>query len=371
MGRGSKAIFALLAACAACGLGVYATWLMWPRYSEDELPDGATVRPAVQSVAGSPISVDKTFHDFGPVLRGSPDLLHAFRVTNHTASAIKLAADKSGCSCASVECPDTIGPSETASVLLRIGTRTRKGLLASRIVLSTSDPSPPKIELKAQCVIVSRLEVEPSRLEFTDVAPGATVRKDVEVICAAEKSEEIASPEITIQSSAVHVAPTGLRRVEEAAPGLRRTRFGFRVEVDTQGLGKVAEGADLPETVTFQVALNQAPESVHLPIKVAYRTHHDLAVTGRLALRIGEKGKVRIWSRKGAPFAISKVVSEIPGLLSAQFSSDQDKGHTVEIAVSGAPGGRVREARLFVYSDRFPDAPVAVPVFVLPIGLRK
>src|SRR5262245_30654881 len=123
-----------------------------------------------------------TVHDFGMVEQGTP-VDHAFAVKNVGRSMVRIEGTQPSCACTVVASDgQLVGPGQITWVRVRLDTAALAGRTTKTVILRTSDPRTPAVQLALAGVVLTDLMVTPTPLYFGRVFRGeAAARREIVV----------------------------------------------------------------------------------------------------------------------------------------------------------------------------------------------
>jgi len=103
-----------------------------------------------------------TVHDFGMVEQGTP-VDHAFAVKNVGRSMVRIEGTQPSCACTVVASDgQLVGPGQITWVRVRLDTAALAGRTTKTVILRTSDPRTPAVQLALAGVVLTDLMVTPT-----------------------------------------------------------------------------------------------------------------------------------------------------------------------------------------------------------------
>lgn len=325
--------------------------------------------PRAASTSEAPaISVDHQEHDFGAIQAHGSVLRHTFTIKNTGADPVSINAKRIGCSCLEVACPDTVAAGASASVTVELEVRNREGPFATFVVISTSDPVRPEIVLRLQFHGVPRIYLDPPAIQAHDIDRRLEFRREFEVIASGATEEELSiKPVLEPASPAIRCEFLSSQPGGRSLGDLKRIVHRCRMTIDSSEFINVKE--DRFTSVIHVRRANDASGFVkEIPIEIRFRHHSGL--TGQTAATVvsgaEEAVHIRLWSRNGKPFSITRVESSIAEV-AVQFSAKPEERQEVRVAAKPASGHKeLKTGLLTVHTLEFPDEPYRVEVVLLP-----
>jgi hypothetical protein len=354
----------LVLVVAVAGLGMLAVrlWPLFP-FTSTERVDPQTVSPV--------LSVDTDGWNFGIVPAELNSLSHTFQISNNGQQRIELQTESLGCSCLAVECPGAIAPGTEVPVKVDLEIRNRQGHFATHVLLRTTDPDRPTIDLRLQFYAQPKIHFDPPFLQFADVARGDVVEREFQVITRLEPEAEAKPPVIQEMSPAVHCKYLSTEVENVGRQVLRRAAHHYRVRLDTKSFAVDEPRTRLDNVLRFRVAGTPDATSVEMPIEIHFRHHKWLKGQTSITLKaaMGQEARVRLWSSENKPFTIARVVSSLPSISGKALnkaSADRQEILVCCVLKEEKSLTTLDKGVLEIYVVEDPDTPYHVDVLLLP-----
>jgi hypothetical protein len=324
--------------------------------------------PAPQA-AQAFLSVDATERDFGVVKQETGLLQHTFTFLNHGPTPVRLRPTYIGCACLAVACPEEVAPHSSAPMKIDLEIRTREGDFSTRVLLETSDPAVPQMELRLKFYAQPPIKVDPPSLQFTDLARGEMVERELRVITQLEAGDHPVPPDARVSAAGVECRHLETKRLGAPRGGLPRVMHRYQVRLDS---GALPAASSSGWSGIISLRLPDAPEdtAVQLPIEVTFRHHAWLKGQTSLTLHGAQKGRtmrVRLWSINGKSFSLAKVESSIPELEAKV--ADTALASTQDVLITLSPDAKLAGTR-YGFLSIVPAQPTGDPyrleVLLLP-----
>lgn len=334
----------------------------------------AVFRPPAASAAGeeaSPhVSVDTPEWDFGKVRAEVNALSHTFKLSNTGSAPVTLKLLHLGCSCLNVSCPASLGPGASCSVRVDLELRAREGPFGTRVVLGTSDPSLPRLELRLRLDAQAPLALDPPFFLFTDVKRGEILKRDLRVIVRQGPGEK--PPTIVVEPtvSAVRLELLDTKPATPLPGEAPRAIHRYRLRLDT---GQLPSGQRfrLEDAVRVRQTGTAAGTSKTVPVEIVFRRHPFLTGPTSFAVqrsKAGREYRLRLRSLDGKVFTLTRVESTLPDLAARPAQTEAAKWQDVILSIKPGtePDSAIRQGIIRVYGVQTSADPYEVDIVVLP-----
>jgi hypothetical protein len=222
------------------------------------------------------LSLDATNYDFGTVAQGSK-VVHEFEIRN-TGKAdlvVQRVAPSCGCTTTQLASP-IIKPGTAEKVRVTFDTSGFIGDKTKTVLIASNDPQNPEKTVTLKGRVVSTYSVEPSRLDFGDVAPSSPLaNRQKEITFSVSEGSDISITKITSLSPYLVASPVSTQghkavvKVEilpNAPKGEFRDRIVFELDRGRIASINVPVNASVkgdirlsPETISFGVIDGSSP----------------------------------------------------------------------------------------------------------------
>jgi hypothetical protein len=250
----------------------------------------------------------------------------------------------------------------------------REGIIASDVILGTSDPSLPNLRLALKAEVQRPMAVDPPSLLFYDLRRGDILEADIRIVRRFKFGHtQPAAPKVVSVIEAVrseHV-DTSIRENPSATPDMRLLFDRYRVTIDTAALD-AGEVLDIPVALRVTGDAESGEGPIEVPMYIKFRHHsHLLGPTYLVAASgVGRRELViPLWSRDQTPFCIDHVSCSVPGGEVQAFAAEPSDRHEIVLKLVDKQQSTDADDtadQIQIFTDKWPEEPFRVTVVVPP-----
>lgn len=290
----------------------------------------------------------ETAHDFGTVQRG-PTLQHDFRITNTTASAVRISAVRVSCGCVTATAAQpVIAPGQSAVINAHMDTRRFMGTKVVTVFVTFDQPQYDEVRLTVSAVGRDDITIEPAAMAFgqTRRGAGSVARANVTLRNPNWQLVSIASDSHFIQATAKPSRGQFGEIVYELTANLRPdTPVGnWHTDLWLKTNDPAAERIRVPVTLTVLDSVTAHPPALALgEVKLGSPVEHKVTIRGV------------------KPFRITDIQGTGDGLEATATFQDARPTHILSVKLGADRAGEVKR-KITVVTDLPGTGPVELPV---------
>ena len=301
-------------------------------------------------------------HDFGAVI-GRPGLTlrHAYPLVNQTDGPVRILRavnHKPCCGDVALE-PTTLGPGEAATLEVAIRVNQALGPIAHYAVVETDHPGAGQLDFETTVHAYSRARIEGSGRSFPSLLPDEEARhRFVASSCGTSDAPSLSLGDGDLES-ALAIRWDGPAEEREIDSGMTERSRPFSILLPADGrVGPRAE----------DIVLNGGEgEDAATRYTVRWEVVPPLDATSKMAVFTPERREcaLLIRARDGAPFRVTEITFDAPGLRGDVQETAPARVQTVRVESEQSPADAGRPTTMSIVTNHPDQETVEVPLVFL------